>query len=124
MENIDNKWIGNKLRSIRMSKQLSQEAVATDLGLSLTGYANIEQGKTNIPFNRLLEITNYFNVSISSIFNEEFIPVTTNEVRENTYPYLTKNTKELEREITYLKQLIAEKDKIIALLEKQQHKTN
>lgn len=119
MGEIDNKWVGNRLRSIRMSKQLSQEAVATDLGLSHTGYANIEQGRTNIPFNRLVEITDYFNVSIKDFFCIEDKKPTTYTVNENASLYQTKEQIELQKEIAYLKQLILEKDKVISLLEKQ-----
>jgi len=104
------------LRSLRMSKQLSQEAVASDLNLSLTGYANIELGKTNIPFDRLAEILTYFNVPVTHFFypQNELIPVDIDY--EETYN--SSKISQLEKEIFYLKQIIAEKDKVIALLEK------
>jgi len=115
MQKMNSKWVGKRLRSIRMSKQLSQEAVANDLGLSLTGYANIESGKTNVPFNRLVEITNYFNVTIHHFFNSESTILT---AEENEPVYSTKIIENLQKEIAYLKQIILEKDKIIALLER------
>jgi len=116
-EQIDSKWVGKKLRSLRMSKQLSQEAVASDLNLSLTGYANIELGKTNIPFDRLAEILSYFNVPVPHFFYpyNELIAEGTSD---NEKAFNSSTISQLEKEIFYLKQIIAEKDKVIALLEK------
>jgi transcriptional regulator with XRE-family HTH domain len=118
MSEINSKWVGNRLRAIRLLKQLSQEAVANDLGISLTAYANIEQGKTNIPFNRLLEIATYFNISIPSFFNTQDI-FENNALTNDSLATSNKNLAELEKEIAYLKQIIIGKDKIITLLENQ-----
>lgn len=126
MSKINNHTLGQKIRAVRVSKQLSQDNVATDLGLSLTGYANIENGKTNIPFTRLCDIATYFKLSVVELLTysaaasarayakKPVKPV----VSEDDVPiYVTKQLEELTKEIAYLKQLLHDKDRIIGLLE-------
>jgi transcriptional regulator with XRE-family HTH domain len=48
--------IGEKIREYRDRKGLSQENVAEMLGMSLTGYANIEQNKSKVNMARLKQI--------------------------------------------------------------------
>jgi len=51
-----NNLIGEKIRSIRMQKGLSQESIALDLSLSQSAYAKIEKGVTKIDIQRFLKI--------------------------------------------------------------------
>jgi|SRR3972149_7772686 len=122
---MDCKELGNKIRIIRRSRSLSQENVASDLGLSLTGYANIENGKTNVPFKRLCEIASYFNISVATLLEwdesgQSILSVKSNEGIISLHKTSMERITELEKEIAYLKQIISEKDKIIMLLEKKQ----
>lgn len=48
--------IGQKIRKVRESQDLSQEYVATQLGMSQSAYSRIESGETSIDFPRLEEI--------------------------------------------------------------------
>lgn len=63
------KIIGNKIRSIRTLKELSQENVAEMLSISVTAYSKIERGETDVQLSRLSQIANVFKVSIEEILN-------------------------------------------------------
>lgn len=63
------KIIGNKLRSLRVLKGLSQGNVAHMLDISITAYAKIERGETDIQLSRLNQIAEAFKVSIEEILN-------------------------------------------------------
>ena len=63
------KMIGNKIRSLRTLKELSQENVAEMLGISITAYSKIERGETDVQLSRLSQIAKAFNVSIEEILN-------------------------------------------------------
>ena len=51
-----------KLKQIRELKNLSQEYIATQLGLSVRAYSKIETGETQLTINRLNEISNIMGV--------------------------------------------------------------
>jgi transcriptional regulator with XRE-family HTH domain len=61
--------LGEKIRLARVTKGLSQQNVADELGLTVASYSNIERGVTDITVTRLYEISNVLGVTIS-----EFIP--------------------------------------------------
>ena len=63
------KIIGNKIRSLRVLKELSQENVAEMLNISVTAYSKIERGETDVQLSRLNQIANVFKVSIEEILN-------------------------------------------------------
>ena len=48
--------VHEKIRFLRQSKNLSQEDMATKLGMSVNGYAKIEQGKTDASYSKLEQI--------------------------------------------------------------------
>ena len=51
-----------KLKQIRELKNLSQEFIATQLGLSVRAYSKIETGETQLTINRLNEISRIMGV--------------------------------------------------------------
>ncbi len=57
------------LRRIRQEKNLTQENLAIDLNMSLTGYSKIERGETDINFSRLQKIADYYNLSIIELLS-------------------------------------------------------
>jgi transcriptional regulator with XRE-family HTH domain len=63
------KIIGNKIRSLRVLKELSQENVAEMLSISVTAYSKIERGETDVQLSRLSQIAAVFKVSIEEILN-------------------------------------------------------
>ncbi|MBI5219277.1 MAG: helix-turn-helix transcriptional regulator [Bacteroidia bacterium] len=121
---MNRKELGKRIRLLRQAKSLSQENVAGDLGLSLTGYANLETGKTNIPFDRLCQVAAYFKVELSFLLEKKKNykipePDNANAVSESSQNYRAIESDALKKEVLYLKEIIKEKDKIIRLLEKQ-----
>ena len=59
------------LRELRMEKNLTQKAVARDLGLSTTCYAGYEQGYREPDYVNLRKIANYFNVTTDYLLGME-----------------------------------------------------
>jgi transcriptional regulator with XRE-family HTH domain len=99
--------INDILRLLRLEKKLSQQNVADDLGLSLTGYAKIERGITDIPFSRLQCIASYYKMEVVDLLMYGKPPQ--EKLNEND---------PLKKEIDYLKQINALLLEKIALLEK------
>ncbi|MFA6924478.1 MAG: helix-turn-helix transcriptional regulator [Bacteroidales bacterium] len=128
---MDIKELGKKIRQLRTNKNLSQENVANDLGISVTAFSKIERGETNIPFKRLVQISEYFGLKVKDFFQ-------LNEKKENKNQYVQKeeqsnivsdtetkyitDIENLKNEIIQLKELLKAKDEIINLL-KQNNQT-
>ena len=65
---IDLKTLGNNIRKVRQSRDLTQEDVACDIDISLTAYTNMERGITNIPVLRLMQLADYFEINVTEFF--------------------------------------------------------
>ncbi len=61
--------IGDKIRELRVRKGLTQEAVADSLGMSLTNYGYIEQGRVNVNIPKLEKIANFFETDIFELIS-------------------------------------------------------
>lgn len=59
--------IYDKLRVMREIRQWSQEDMADKLGMSVTGYAKIERGQSKLYYDKLVQIAQVFNVSVSDL---------------------------------------------------------
>ena len=59
----------DKIRYMRQSKNWSQEDMADKLGMSVAGYAKIEQGKTDAKFSKLEQIASVFNMDIVELLS-------------------------------------------------------
>jgi transcriptional regulator with XRE-family HTH domain len=57
------------LRQIRLENNLSQENLAADLGLSITGYAKIERGETDVNYSRLEKIAQYYKINVIQLLS-------------------------------------------------------
>jgi len=51
-----NKEIGNRIKLARISKNLSQDSVAEDLGISVSAYSNMERGAVDITVARVIQV--------------------------------------------------------------------
>ena len=60
-----------RLRELRIEKQLKQKDVADALGISLTCYAGYEQGYREPDFATLIKICNYFSISADYLLGIE-----------------------------------------------------
>ena len=63
--------IGTKIRQIRELKGLSQENMANELGLSVTGYGKIERNELSLNYERLLKISEILNVKLENLIGFE-----------------------------------------------------
>lgn len=55
---------GYLLSELRREKRLSQEELAKIIGTSQSSVGHLESGRRNIPQDKLLQLSKYFNVSI------------------------------------------------------------
>ena len=53
-----------RLKDIREDADKSQEEIAKVIGTSQSYYAQYENGKRNIPFDRMIILAKYYNVSL------------------------------------------------------------
>ena len=53
-----------RLRDLREDKDLNQAQVADVIGTSQSYYAQYENGKRELPFNRAIELAKFYNVSL------------------------------------------------------------
>jgi transcriptional regulator with XRE-family HTH domain len=63
--------LGKNISAKRRMLGLKQEDVAFDIDISITSYAKIERGETNIPFMRLLQIADYLKVEVAELVRED-----------------------------------------------------
>ena len=61
--------IGDKLRTLRISKNITQEEIAKNLNVKRSTYTNWENARTEIPLDILNKIAIYYKVSLDYIFN-------------------------------------------------------
>ena len=64
-----NTSVGNKIRKIRELKNLKQDYLAEQLGISVTAYGNIERGEADVSMERLEQIAKVLDLSIQDILS-------------------------------------------------------
>lgn len=69
MNNTNNP--SEKIRQLRLQKDLSQENMADMLGLSTTAYGDMERGRTELSFSRLENIAKLLDVSLPELLGFE-----------------------------------------------------
>lgn len=57
----------NRIRDLREDKDLSQKQVGLILNMSQTGYNQYETGKNDIPTRVLIELSEFYGVSVDYI---------------------------------------------------------
>ncbi len=65
--------IGEKIRKAREKKNYTQEFVAKKSGMSTTGYGDIERGKTDVSWSRIVSITRALGITIQEIICDKTI---------------------------------------------------
>lgn len=122
---MDKNTIRENLRNARVSLGLSQADVAEDIGISVTAYQKIENGKTRILNDNFSKCANVFGMSLSELVNG-FVPIKNADVvltdvkekyglkmkiQENDF---RSELQEKNREIERLKGVIKDKEDTIA----------
>ncbi len=103
--------IGQRIRKIREIKGFSQENLAFELGMSVTGYGKIERDEVSVNFNKLEKIASVLGVNAETIigFDENVAFNNFNSKIENQIGHyeMPKEMKELfEENIKLLKEKI------------------
>lgn len=72
---MDNLNIGNKIKKLRELRNLTQEHMASSLGLSQSAYSRMELGETEITFSKLEKISEELGMKPEEIiaFNENMV---------------------------------------------------
>lgn len=65
-----NKTIAQRIRRIRQNRDLSQDNVADELGITKGAYSKIERGVTAISVDRLDQLSKIFDIGIHVFFQE------------------------------------------------------
>ena len=60
-----------RIRLLRLQRGYSQENMAYELGLSTTGYGDIERGKTDLTLSRLNQVAKVLRVSATDLLTGE-----------------------------------------------------
>lgn len=92
------------IRSIRTAKGLKQEEVATKLSMAQSNYARLEKGLTQITIDRLEQLAEVFEMSITSILSYEIDQQPNSEDNE----YYINLCKKYEKQIDVLKKRVEE----------------
>jgi len=117
-----------KIKAFRKSKGWSQEEMAEKLRMSTSGYANIEQGKTDIQQSRLRQISKVLGIKLSELIDSEekvfqifagndYSDVG-NQVTIHSDTQLRHKLEKAELEIAYLKEENSRLKEIIELMKK------
>lgn len=102
--------IGQQIRRIRQSKDLSQENIASELDITKGAFSKIERGATNVPITRLLQIAEVLEVDITEFFTDSKASKISEEPKTH-YGFATKSDfeelvnmiKEVTQEVYHLK---------------------
>lgn len=62
-----NELLGSRIKALRCSKNLTQEYIANQIGISRQKYARIESGVNNITLEMLSKIADVLDVAVSDI---------------------------------------------------------
>ncbi|MEI7581780.1 helix-turn-helix transcriptional regulator [Runella sp.] len=61
--------VGIKIRKLREIQDLTQEFMATQLGMSQTNYGKIERGEVDITYSTLKKIADLFGIDVASLLS-------------------------------------------------------
>lgn len=68
------KQVGSRIREIRLSRDLTQEALGLEAGMDRRTIIRIEWGEISISYERLWEIADVLNVGVAELFVAPSVP--------------------------------------------------
>lgn len=71
-QNFLYEFLGNKIREIRVSSEMSQKELASKLSLSRASIVNIEKGRQHPSLHLLIDISRIFNVQLNFFLDSRF----------------------------------------------------
>jgi len=106
--------IYEKLKKLRLAKNLSQLAVADQLGISQNAYSLIESGKTKMDEDKIIHLSKVLDVHPFELFidKEDNLNLITlrGYISDMQYEYVNESNKEL---VKYLQEQLTKKDQQI-----------
>jgi len=81
------KKIGDRIRQFRVMRDLSQDNIADEIGMSAGNFGKIERGEIDISSSHLLQIAKVLKINITDLFEDKL----TLAEKENTYGFATKD---------------------------------
>lgn len=72
MNDLNFKQIGEKIKKIRLSKNLTQEYIANMADVNTSHISNIENNRVKVSLSTLVQICNALNVTVDYILSEEY----------------------------------------------------
>lgn len=112
--------IEKKIRQIRELKGFSQEFIANSLNISIRAYSKIETGETQLTINRLNEISSILEITPQEILGfDSSLIFNNNSTNQQGGEFVAYNNTEIEYVKHLYEKLLEEKDKMIAVLQKQ-----
>ena len=63
------KIVSENIKKFRELKSITREAMASDLGMSLSGYSKLERGEVDLTLSRVHKIAQILNVSFEQLMN-------------------------------------------------------
>ena len=103
--------IGNTIRKVRDLKGLSQESLATSLGITQPSYARLEKDDERITITRLKQIAVILQTTVAHLIDEKTAKVINQQNNENAYVDVVINADKshietLKNEIHFLRKLL------------------
>ncbi len=83
LSNINQMELYNKIKFIRLSKNLTQGYIADELGIDVANYSRLERGETSITLDRLQKIASLLEVNIAELILED--DVTSEDLQLESY---------------------------------------
>lgn len=116
--------VHKNIRLLREAQELSQENVAEQLNMSVSGYAKIERGITKLNFDKLQKIAQVLNVDIVELItadNKDIIMANDNitgdsVIHSNYYGDTALELEKLHLNLAHYKELLTQKDNEITAL--------
>ena len=106
---MDISKIGKKIRAIRSANNLNLKTVAERVGMSVTGYGNIERGdNADLSLNRLVIISKVLDVSMFEILPLEEEPFVSKTMHESAVEGYKLCIDHKDKEIEYLQRKVDE----------------
>lgn len=105
--------VNEKIKFLRESKHLSQEEMASKIGMSTNGYAKIERGETrlNIPkLEKIVEVLDMDIIELMSVGERNVVFFQESDSNIN----IINSSQELAFEISQLKTVLSYKDELLA----------
>ena len=122
---MDNSSIKDNLRKVRIARNLTQEAMADQLEISLTAYKALEKGKTNIVNANVIKMARLLETSTEELvlgYHPVQAPGPLLEDVRAEYggriKTMEKRIEDLEKLVTTLEDTINTKNEIISMLKK------